>query len=95
MPNCNYGAYKKGWGNARIEEMEAQLEHYVILQYEYLVCQEWARIRRDCEVKGRSMEAEDIWIAACARRFGCPLATNNARHFRNVEDLVVISAEGS
>lgn len=86
-----YGAYKNDWGPNRIARLENQIKNYVILPYDYLVCQQWARIRRECELKGYTIEASDAWIAACALRHDCALATNNSRHFQNIDNLVLIS----
>ena len=86
-----YGAYKDGWGANRITQLENTIKNYVVLPYDYLVCQDWANIRRQREVKGLSMSHADIWIAACALRHDCALATNNGVHFRGIDTLVVIS----
>lgn len=39
-----YGAYKAGWGLERITQLENQIKNYVVLPYDYLICQEWAQI---------------------------------------------------
>lgn len=31
-----------------------------------------------------------MWIAACALVYGCPLATNNGRHFMGIAGLQVL-----
>lgn len=85
-----YGAYKSGWGATRVARLESTIKNYVVLPYDYLVCQQWAQIRRQLEVKGHSMSHSDLWIAACALRYGCALATNNASHFCNVDGLIII-----
>jgi len=85
-----YGAYKDGWGETRITRLENQIKNYVVLPWDYLICQQWARIRSECEIKGHSMEDSDIWIAACARHYDCALATNNGRHFRHIDNLTII-----
>lgn len=86
-----YGAYKAGWGVNSITRLDNAIKLYVILPYDYLVCETWAKVRRQREVKGLSMSHSDIWVAACALRHDCPLLTNNGVHFRNIDDLVVIS----
>lgn len=86
-----YGAYKNDWGTHRIAQLENAIKGYVILPYDYLVCQHWANIRRQKELKGLTMSHSDIWVAACARRHNLPLATNNGNHFHGIDDLIVIS----
>jgi len=85
-----YGAYKDGWGINRIKELENTIKNYVVLPYDYLMCQEWARIKRELEKKGLSIGHADLWIAACAVRHDCALATNNGQHFRNIDNLTII-----
>ena len=85
-----YGAYKAGWAVNRITRLENQFKNYVVLPYEYIVCQYWARVRQDIEAQGRSIEHADNWIAACALRYDCALATNNGRHFVGIKNLELI-----
>ena len=85
-----YGAYKADWGQNRITRLENQLKNYVILPYDYLVCQYWAQIRKDCESQGHRIEHADNWIAACALRYECALATNNRKHFEAIKNLELI-----
>jgi predicted nucleic acid-binding protein len=86
-----YGAYKANWGQSRITHLENQLKNYVILPYDYLVCQYWAQVRKECESHGHSIEHADNWIAACALRYDCALATNNRKHFEVIKNLELIS----
>ena len=86
-----YGAYKANWGTKSLTQLENHLKNYVVLPYDYLVCQEWARVRVQRESKGLSMSESDLWIAACALRHDSGLATNNGSHFRDIDNLVVIS----
>lgn len=85
-----YGAYRAGWEAPHIARLESQIKNYIVLQYDYLICKQWAQIRRECEVKGLRIEDSDAWIAACARHYDCALATNNGRHFRNIGGLTLI-----
>ncbi len=86
-----YGAYHAGWGNNRLTRLENHLKNYVVLPYDYELCLKWASIRQDCEKGGKSIEHSDCWIAACALRHDCALATNNGKHFRHVKGLALIS----
>jgi len=85
-----YGAYKNNWGLTKITELENSIKNYVVLPYDYEVCQKWANIRKELEEKGLSISHADLWIAACAIRHDCALATNNGQHFKNVSNLTVI-----
>lgn len=86
-----YGARKNNWSQPKIIQLENTIKNYVVLPYDYLVCQEWARIRTTVESKGFPMSHSDLWIAACALRYDCALATNNGTHFANIAELTLIS----
>lgn len=85
-------AYTKSWGQSRITEMENRIKNYVVLPYDYSLCQQWARIRAECEANGYPIHDDnDCWIASTALIYDCALATNNKRHFAHVKDLTLIS----
>jgi len=86
-----FGAYKNSWGANRILQLENAIKSYVLLPYDYTLCQHWARIRTHCENVGRMIEHPDIWIAASALLYDCALLTNNGKHFEHIPRLVVIS----
>ena len=86
-----YGAYHAGWGGNRVTRLEHHLKNYVVIPYDYELCLTWAGVRNDGERKQRSIEHADCWIAACALRHDCALATNNGRHFRHIDGLALIS----
>lgn len=86
-----YGVYFANWGIARITKLENHLKNYVVLPYDYLLCQKWAEIKRQCEMDGYPIEQGDCWIAATALRYDCPLATGNGNHFKNVMNLELIA----
>lgn len=85
-----YGAYHANWGNNQLSKLENHLKNYVVLPYDYDVCLKWATIRNDCEKMGHPIESADCWIAACALRYDCALATNNGKHFKDIKELSLI-----
>ena len=52
---------------------------------------EFIALRRARRGNRASVPSTDAWVAACALRYGCPLVTNNATDFDNINQLVVIS----
>lgn len=86
-----YWAYKKSWGENRITELENKIKMYVVLPYDYSLCQRWAGVKNGCEARGFNISQHDCWIAATALKYDCALATNNYDHFRHVENLTLIS----
>jgi len=86
-----FWAYKKSWGTTRITELENKIKMYVVLPYDYSLCQRWAAIKSDCEARGFSIGQHDCWIAASALKYDCALATNNYDHFIHVQNISLIS----
>jgi len=86
-----YGAYHADWGTNRLIRLENHLKNYVVLPYDNELCLKWAAIRKELEGKRRSIEHGDCWIAACALRHDCALATNNGKHFEYIGELSLIS----
>lgn len=48
-----------------------------------------ARLRRECEAAGRTLDTGDAWIAATAVLLDCPLASND-RGFAGVPGLELL-----
>jgi predicted nucleic acid-binding protein len=55
----------------------------------------WARIKNDCEKKGRPMMFADAWIAASAVLLNVPLVTHNTADYIVVEGLTILTAPAS
>jgi tRNA(fMet)-specific endonuclease VapC len=86
-----YWAYFRNWSSTKIVELEAKIKNYVILPYDYSLCQAWADTRAQCEKVGHHISDDnDCWIGATALLHDCALATNNGRHFRYINGLELI-----
>ena len=85
------GAYKKDWGTPHLARLEHHLKNYAVLPYDFSLCLKWAEIKSDCEKSGFPIETADCWIAACALRYECQLATNNKKHFEHVKGLLLFA----
>lgn len=85
-----YGAFRRGWGQRRFEELEAGLRPYVVLPYNRDIAVTWARLRAEVEEYGIPMESNDLWIAATGISYDVPLITNNRRHFDRVPQLQLL-----
>jgi tRNA(fMet)-specific endonuclease VapC len=87
-----YWAYVRAWGHSRIIELETRIKNYLVLPYDYSLCQRWAKTRAECEAKGFPIHDDnDCWIASTALAYDCALATNNGRHFKYIDGLTLIS----
>lgn len=59
-----YGAFKANWGSNRLNQLENHIKNYVVLPYDFLLCQSWAQLRVKCESEGYRIEYADAWIGA-------------------------------
>lgn len=84
-------AYSRSWGPNKIAELENKIKMYVVLPYDYSLCQRWAAVKNGCAIKGFTIHQHDCWIAAAALKYDCALATNNYDDFCHVEHLTLIS----
>lgn len=87
------GAEKRGWGHAKVQQLEARLRSVVVVPFDLQVCREYAKLGalKTPEGSPRNMAANDRWIAACAIRHSLPLITNNRKHFEGVDRLTIIT----
>jgi predicted nucleic acid-binding protein len=84
------GAFKRGWGERRMQELEGWLRTVVVLPYTAEISRVWGHISAECEAKGQPIPPNDAWIAACCMSQGLPLMTLNRRHFERVEGLQLV-----
>jgi len=82
---------KHQWGQSKIDKLKELLQNYTVLPIDEAVCYTWATIKVESEAIGLPMADNDAWIAATARYYQFPLVTHNAKHFRHVSDLVLIT----
>lgn len=86
-----FGAYRKGWGADRLNDLKDRLRSVTIVPYDEAVCHTYARIKSEMAAKGQLISANDLWIAACAVRHSIPLVSNNRKHFELVPGLILRS----
>lgn len=85
-----YGAFRRRWGQRKLEELEAGLRPYVVLPYNRDIAVTWARVRAAVEERGMPMASNDLWIAATGVSYDVPLITNNRRHFEQIPELELL-----
>jgi tRNA(fMet)-specific endonuclease VapC len=86
-----YGAEKDGWGERRRAALETQLRNFMVVPYDHQIARAYGLVVAEREKKGMRIEPNDAWIAACAVRHEVPLVTHNAKDFREITGLTVIS----
>lgn len=79
------------WGLPRRQRLEEKLTTYLIIPPDIELCRIWGTIRAEQQKKGLSVAAQDVWIAATARRYTLPLVTHNPNHFRSIDEVDVRS----
>lgn len=86
-----FGAYKKKWGNAKLEALKGRLRSVVIVPFDLAVCQTYADLKTRIQAIGKGVADNDLWIAACAVRHSVPLVSNNRAHFEGIPELILIT----
>lgn len=84
------GARKRGWSPDRTRQMEADLQRYLVIEYDGALARTCGELLAERESAGQRMEEFDAWIAATALRHDIPLATGNRRHFEGIDGLVLV-----
>lgn len=78
-------------GVQRRAALDSHLHSYVILPYDVDTGRAWARVRVECQRRGRPISPQDAWIAACALWHDCSLATHNVADFSHISSLSLIT----
>jgi len=86
-----FWAEKYGWGARRRVHVDRTLRTYVVVPCNDALCVSWAKIRQECERKGKRISVADAWVAACALRYDALLVTHNRKDFEAISDLQIIS----
>lgn len=92
LAEIEYGMEAKNWGVARRQMMRRFLERFTPLLPDVETAIVWARIKSNCERKGRPITFADAWIAAAAVQLDMPLATHNVSDYSAVEGLTTLTA---
>ena len=83
----------KSWGSARRDLMHRFLARFTPLLPDSETAVLWARIKSNCEKKGRPITFADAWIAAAAVQLNVPLATHNVGDYAAVDALTILTAQ--
>jgi predicted nucleic acid-binding protein len=92
LAEIEYGMEAKNWGSARRDLMRRFLSRFTLLPPDSETAILWARIKNNCDKKGRPITFADAWIAAAAVQLNIPLATHNARDYAAVDALTILTA---
>jgi tRNA(fMet)-specific endonuclease VapC len=81
------------WDPSCLIRLETRLRLFSILPYDVEVCKAYGEIKsiiKNPDGTDRTIAPNDLWIAACARRHGLTLITNNGKHFKNIPGVNII-----
>jgi predicted nucleic acid-binding protein len=95
LAEIEYGMEAKNWGRVRRDLMPRFLSRFTPLLPDTETAALWARIKNNCEKKGRPITFADAWIAASAVQLNVPLVTHNATDYIAVEGLTILTAPPS
>lgn len=84
-----YGARNSDRVARVLKGLEAFFHALISLPFDDECAEEYGRIRADLERAGTPIGANDLMIAAIARRHSVTLVTNNVEEFRRVVGLAV------
>ena len=88
-----FGAEKAKWGRKRRQELEMTLRNFIVVPYDHEIARCYGRVVAQRQRDGRPIAPNDAWIATCAVRHGTPLVTHNAKDFRDVVSLALITED--
>jgi len=83
------GAARSNWGAEKRRSLEEILATTVVIWPDTNVCVRWGEVR--AARRHQPISPDDAWIAAVALEAGWPLVTHNARDFRTIPGLTVVS----
>lgn len=85
------GAFRAGWGPAKLQRLEAAIDAYFVIPSSPAVAKEWGAIR--AERRQRPIAPDDAWIAACARSHGYVLVTHDPDDFSGISGLSLLTID--
>lgn len=80
------------WGETRMAQFERALAAYLVVPVDVELCRAWGMLRSRQRAAGKTIAAQDAWIAATALRHALPLVTHNPSDFRHIAGIDVRSA---
>jgi tRNA(fMet)-specific endonuclease VapC len=82
---------ERNWGSQRRRELEHFLSRYVVQYPDAAICEAYGILVAEARKRGYQVPEGDAWHAATAVSLGVPLVTHNARNYRGIQNLVVIT----
>ncbi len=87
-------AIGRQWGPSRRNALDRALAHYAVLPFDARMADAWASVTASRKLIGQPIQCGDAWIVAAALRDDLPLLTHNARHYRDIPGLRLVTHSG-
>jgi tRNA(fMet)-specific endonuclease VapC len=91
VAELEFGVQKSQYPSQNQQALEQFLLPLVILDFDHEAARTYGKLRAWLEIRGKTIGALDMLIAAHALNKGLSLATNNVREFSRVPGLKVIN----
>jgi tRNA(fMet)-specific endonuclease VapC len=86
-----HGAFKSKWVNQNLTNIHNFIAALQVVDFNQAAAVEYGKIRSELEKSGMIIGANDLFIAAHAKALNLPLATNNTKEFKRVNDLILLN----
>jgi tRNA(fMet)-specific endonuclease VapC len=90
VAELRHGAIKESWGEAKRSVLERAIRKFVVLIPDDATVLAWAELKAEAERQGLSKSAQDLWVAATAKRHALPLLTNDRGFLTGLGITVVV-----
>lgn len=84
-----YGAYKSERITGNLAKVRRIENAFDVITVDFSISETFGMIKSGLEIQGTPLDDFDLVIAACALANHLTLVTNNEKHFRRVEGLMV------
>jgi len=83
--------FAEGYPDRQEEDCRGFLARFPLVLPEPGIAWQASRLLRELRGAGSPIGDHDIWIAATALERSLPLVTRDARHFRRIRDLAILT----
>jgi tRNA(fMet)-specific endonuclease VapC len=80
------------WGENARQGLDAFIRRFLVIPYDFMLAQIWAKVMEESKTAGRRFETGDCWIAATAVHRGIPLLVHDQDFLgRSISNLEIIT----
>ena len=80
------------WGEKARQDLDAFIRRFLVIPYDFMLAQVWARVMQASKLEGKRFESGDCWIAATAVHRGIPLLVHDKDFIgRSIPDLQIFT----